>query len=177
MSSLRRWLGNPRIALLFAIIYAASQATIVHILQGGHAQELLIQLQLTYDAASFNQLLGNASPEQIQALQQHFVYDYIHPAWYGLMTLALVSWLMNINGFSARWNKVLIPAIIFPLLDVLENNLHSPWIYLHSVASDPWVLIAGTAATVKWLLAIVYLLFALLLTVRFFMRRPQAGHA
>lgn len=177
MTDLRRWLGNPRIALLFAILYVVSQGSIAYILQKGHADALLIQLQLTYDAATFNQLLHAATVEQIQALQQHFLFDYIHPAWYGLLTLSLVSWLMNINSFSARWNVVLIPAIIFPLLDVLENSLHSPWIYQHSIAADPWVMLAGCAATVKWLLAMVYILFSVALGGRYFMRRAQASHA
>ncbi|WP_430459671.1 hypothetical protein ACQUQU_10685 [Thalassolituus sp. LLYu03] len=177
MHHLRRWLSNPRMSLLFAILFIASQAAIVTTLQAGNAEALLIKLQLTFDASTFNQLLGNATAAQIQALQQHYLFDYVHPVWYGMMTLCLLSWLMTLNQLPARWNWLFIPAIVFPALDVVENTLHSPWIYLHSTASDPWVLIAGLAASIKWSLALVYLVLAIGLAVRYRLHKPQLSAA
>ena len=173
MNHLRNWLGNPRIALLFFIIYVISQSLIIRVLHAGNADALLIQLQLTYDADTFNQLLAQASSAQIAALQGHYFYDFIHPVWYGMLALSLTSWLLNINRLSQGWSLPLIPAIIFPALDVLENILHSPWIFQTATATDPLVLIAGIAATVKWSLAAVYLMAALLLSGRYWLLRPQ----
>ena len=172
MNHLRRWLGNPKIALVFFTIYFISQALIINVLHGGNADALLIQLQLTYDAATFNQLMASATEAQIAALQGHYTFDFIHPVWYGVFALSLTSWLFDLNQLSARWNIALIPAIIFPSLDVLENSIHSAWIFQTSTATDPLVLISGVAATVKWSLAAVYLLVALLLTIRYQLRKP-----
>lgn len=172
MNQLRRWLGNPKIALVFFIIYCISQALIMNVLHGGNADALFIQLQLTYDAATFNHLIASASEAQIAALQGHYTFDFIHPIWYGVFALSLSSWLFDLNQLSARWNIALIPAIIFPSLDVLENSIHSSWIFQTSAATDPLVLVAGIAATVKWSLAAVYILAALVLTVRYQLRKP-----
>lgn len=171
MNAIRRWLGHPRLALLFAVFFIVSQSLIVYTLQAGNAEALLIKLQLTFSAAEFNQLLTQATPEQILALQQHYLFDYVHPIWYGLLALSLTSVLFNLNGFSQRSNIWLWPAVIFPSLDVLENALHSPWIYQYAQATDPMVLIAGTAASIKWSLAACYILAALILWARYLMRR------
>jgi len=53
------------------------------------------------------------------------------------------------------------------LLDVVENTIHEPWFNMLSTPSDPWVMIAGISATLKWTLAALYLAGALALTVRY----------
>ncbi|MAS24556.1 MAG: hypothetical protein CMI08_13360 [Oceanospirillaceae bacterium] len=168
MNALRRWLGHPLPAVIFLLIYIVSQTLIARTLQAGNAEALLFQFQFSYSAAEFNALLNSISAAQLNALQQHFAYDHIHPVWYGLLALSLTSWLMNLNELSPRWSWLLLPAILMAALDVVENSIHEPWLQLQSQASDPWTLIAGVAATSKWSLAAIYLAGALLLTARYF---------
>jgi len=176
MNSVRRWLGHPLPSLVFLLIYVLSQTLIARTLQSGDAESLLFQFQFCYSADDFSTLLNSISAQQLAALQAHFTYDHIHPLWYGLLALSLTSWLFNLNHFSPRWSLALWPAVLMALLDVVENNIHEPWFMLAQPVTDPWVLIAGTAATCKWALAALYLLSALLLTGRYFLiERPRPG--
>ena len=170
MHALRHWLGRPSVALAFAILYITSQIMIGRILHGGDAAPLLFQFQFSYSAAAFQELLNSINAAQLQALQQHFVIDHIHPLWYSVLAFSLTAWLLNLNQLSARWNLALYPAFVLGLADVLENHIHEPWFQLQAAPSDPWVLIAGTAATLKWSLAVLYLLGALTLAVRYRVR-------
>lgn len=170
MNAIRHWLGRPSVVLAFTILYITSQVMIGRILHGGDAAPLLFQFQFSYNAAAFQELLNSISSAQLQALQQHFVIDHIHPLWYSVLAFSLTAWLLNLNQLSSRWNLALYPAFVLGLADVLENSIHEPWFQLQAAPSDPLVLIAGTAATLKWSLAALYLLGALALTLRFHLK-------
>ncbi len=167
MNAVRRWLAHPLIVIAMAVIYIVSQSMIAHTLQQGGAEALLFRFQFCYQADAFNALLHTISDAQLNALQLHFAYDHAHPLWYGLLALSLTSWLFNLNALSARWNLLLWPAFLMSLLDVVENTIHEPWFNMLSTPSDPWVMIAGICATLKWTLAALYLAGALALTVRY----------
>lgn len=167
MNAVRRWLAHPVLVIAMAVIYLASQSMIAYTLQQGGADTLLFRFQFCYQADAFNALLNSISPAQLHALQQHFTYDHMHPLWYGLLALSLSSWLFDLNRLSARWNLLLWPAVLMSALDVIENSIHEPWFNLLSTPSDPWVMIAGVCATLKWLLAALYLCAALMLGMRY----------
>ena len=171
MKYVRRWLASPRLILLFTLIYVISQTLIARILHTGNADALLFQFQFCYHATAFSELLHSISASQLAALQAHFIYDHIHPVWYGLLALSLISWLLDINRLSARWTLLLWPVLLMPLLDLVENRLHEPWLLLQSAPSDPLVMIAGISATVKWGLAAACLLLAVVLGLRAAMLR------
>ena len=175
MNTLRRWLVHPLPALLSLLIYAISQTMIARTLHSGDAEALLFRFQFCYSASDFLALLNSISTQQLTALQNHFTYDHIHPLWYGLLALSLTAWLMNLNQMSARCSVMLWPAVIMALMDVVENTIHEPWLTLQSQPGDPWVLIAGSAATLKWTLAALYLIAAVLLTIRYFLQRRTTG--
>jgi hypothetical protein len=167
MNAVRRWLAHPLIVIAMAVIYIVSQSMIAHTLQQGGAEALLFRFQFCYQADAFTVLLHSISDAQLNALQQHFAYDHMHPLWYGLLALSLTSWLLDLNALSARWNLLLWPAVLMSVLDVVENSIHEPWFNLLSTPSDPWVMIAGFSATLKWTLAALYLSGALALTIRY----------
>lgn len=173
MGFLRARLGRGYWALLLTVIYLISQSLIAGVLHPVQADKLLLALQFSYNAADIQLLLNQASPEQIQALQAHFKYDGLHPIWYGLMIIALISWLMNLNRFSASANWMLWPAVLMSAADYVENHIHYPWFHLQQQATDPQALIAGASATFKWSLAALYLLLLFALTIRYFLNRKE----
>ena len=178
MNAVRRWLAHPLIVIAMAVIYIVSQSMIAHTLQQGGAEALLFRFQFCYQADAFTALLHSISDAQLNALQQHFAYDHMHPLWYGLLALSLTSWLFDLNALSARWNLLLWPAVLMSFLDVIENSIHEPWFNLLSPPSDPWVMIAGFSATLKWTLAALYLSGALTLTIRYVsLRKTRQPHA
>jgi hypothetical protein len=178
MNAVRRWLAHPLIVIAMAVIYIVSQSMIAHTLQQGGAEALLFRFQFCYQADAFTALLHSISDAQLNALQQHFAYDHMHPLWYGLLALSLTSWLLDLNALSARWNLLLWPAVLMSVLDVVENSIHEPWFNLLSTPSDPWVMIAGFSATLKWTLAALYLSCALALTIRYVsLRKTRQPHA
>lgn len=178
MNAVRRWLAHPLIVIAMAVIYIVSQSMIAHTLQQGGAEALLFRFQFCYQADAFTVLLHSISDAQLNALQQHFAYDHMHPLWYGLLALSLTSWLLDLNALSARWNLLLWPAVLMSVLDVIENSIHEPWFNLLSPPSDPWVMIAGFSATLKWTLAALYLSGALTLTIRYVsLRKTRQPHA
>ena len=178
MNAVRRWLAHPLIVIAMAVIYIVSQSMIAHTLQQGGAEALLFRFQFCYQADAFTALLHSISDAQLNALQQHFAYDHMHPLWCGLLALSLTGWLFDLNALSARWNLLLWPAVLMSVLDVIENSIHEPWFNLLSPPSDPWVMIAGFSATLKWTLAALYLSGALTLTIRYVsLRKTRQPHA
>ena len=164
--ALQNWFGRGWLALAFATIYIISQATIASTLHSANASHLLFAFQFTYDAASFRELLASISAVQQAGLQAHFTYDHIHPLWYGGLIVTLTAWLLKKNDLGGRWNLLIIFGVIPSLMDIIENSIHEPLLFETAIPTDPAVTIAAICATIKWSMALGYLLMAIALGVR-----------
>ena len=164
--ALQNWFGRGWLALAFATIYIISQATIASTLHSANASHLLFAFQFTYDAASFRELLASISAVQQAGLQAHFTYDHIHPIWYGGLIVTLMAWLLKKNGLTGRWNLLIVFGVIPSLMDVIENSIHEPLLFETAIPTDPTVTVAAICATIKWSMALGYLLMAIALGVR-----------
>jgi len=149
---------------LFGLLFVASQALIGFLLHSGNADVLLITLQLTFDADSFGQLLAGMSPEQKQALLNHFYPDFVHPVWYSLFAFYATALLFNRLNVSPRWNWILPLALFMGVLDLVENSLHLPMITGYLAISELPVMLAAACATTKWSLAVFFVLLVTILS-------------
>ena len=171
--TIRSLFGHGWLALMSGVVYVISQSMIASVLHPSGADPLLLQFQFTYNATGFAALLSSITADQLAALQGHFAYDHIHPLWYGLLIVSLTAWLLKKNQLSARWDVLIWMGILPSVLDVIENTIHEPWFQGMAVPSDPLTAVAGVCATLKWSMAALYLLFAIVLGVRAFLTRHQ----
>ena len=158
MTTLRQKIQSPLWAVFFAIAYIISQSLIAYPLRSGDAGSLLIQIQFAYSLQTFTQLINSYTEAQIAALQAHLFYDHIHPLWYGGLAYCLTAWQLNRLKKPAGWNAVLWLALVMALMDVIENNLHQPILMQTTAATEFSVLFAALCASVKWSLAVFFLL-------------------
>lgn len=165
--TLRALFGHGWLALASGIVFIISQGLVGSVLESGGASTLLFSFQFTYDPDTFSALLASISPEQLLALQGHYTYDHLHPLWYGLFIVSFTAWLLKINNMAPRWDILIATGVIPSVLDVIENHIHEPVFNGLVAADDAAIALAGICATVKWLMAALYLIFAIVLIVRF----------
>ena len=67
---------------------------------------------------------------------------------------------------GGRWNLLIIFGVIPSLMDIIENSIHEPLLFETAIPTDPAVTIAAICATIKWSMALGYLLMAITLGVR-----------
>ena len=163
---LRATFGRGWLAVAFGILFLASQIKIATILHGADASHLLFAFQFSFNADAFAGLLQTISPEQRAGLQAHFVYDHIHPLWYGGLIVTLAAWLIKQNQLAGQWDLLILLGVIPSVMDVIENSIHEPLFLGTSLPTDPAVTIAAICATIKWSIALGYLLLAIALGIR-----------
>ncbi len=136
----------------FAALFVASQANIIAHL--GPVAADLFSLQLTMSAETFREILEGWSAEELSRYRSHFAWDSVHPLIYGGL---LALWTVVVHRhrpLSPRTLRVFAVLAVTPsVLDYVENGFH---IYLEanrSAINTGTVLIAGSAASLKWLCA------------------------
>jgi len=159
----------------FAALFAASQANIIAHL--GPVAGDLFSLQLTMSPETFREILDGWTAEELNRYRSHFAWDSVHPLIYGGL---LGLWILVVHRhrrFSPRALRILsLLAVTPPVLDYVENGFH---IYLEtnrSAISTGTVLIAGGAASLKWLCAgLVTVLLAMASARALGRKSPQNG--
>ncbi len=136
----------------FAALFAASQANIIAHL--GPVAGDLFSLQLTMSPEAFRETLEGWNAEELSRYRSHFAWDSVHPLIYGGL---LALWTLVVHRhrpFSPRALRLLSVLAVTPsVLDYVENGFH---IYLEAnraAINAGTVLIAGSAASLKWLCA------------------------
>jgi hypothetical protein len=159
----------------FAALFVASQANIIAHL--GPVAGELFSLQLTMSPETFREILEGWDADELSRYRSHFAWDSVHPLIYGGL---LGLWILVVHRhrrFSPRALRILsLLAVTPPVLDYVENGFH---IYLEtnrSAINTGTVLIAGGAATLKWLCAGLITVLLTLASARALGRKaPQNG--
>lgn len=170
MPQLREVLGRPIVIIISACLYLISQIAIGYLLAPGNTSPVLLDFQFSYSAENFVALFNSLSSEQINSLRVHFYIDFIHPLWYGTLFFSIVAWLLKLNGLQQELNSLLYPVFFMAACDTIENMFHYSWFYQISTPSDPWVAVAGFAATLKWALVLSYIFLIGLLAIRYLLQ-------
>lgn len=165
MQRLRQNVQSYWWAVGFGVMYLISQACIGQILRAGDAGQLLFKFQFSFSAEHFRYLLTQLSTAQIQALQKHFIVDHIHPLWYGGLAFCLTAWQLNRLNKSSNWTRLLWLAPFMSLMDIIENLLHQPLFLQTQTPTEGMVFIAAFCASVKWSLALLFVLLNAYLTL------------
>lgn len=167
MPQLRYALGRPIVIFISACIYIISQSAVGYILAPSNAGPALLEFQFSYTLDDFMLVFNRLSEAQLHSLRLHFYIELIHPLWYGILLFSIVSWLLKLNGSQHELNFLLYPVFLLVACDCVENIFHYNWLYQIGTPSDPWVFVAGFAATLKWALIFSYIFLIGLLAIRY----------
>lgn len=159
----------------FAALFAASQANIIAHL--GPVAGDLFSLQLTMSPETFREILDGWNAEELGRYRSHFAWDSVHPLIYGGL---LGLWTVVVHRhrpLSPRALRIFSVLAVTPsVLDYVENGFH---IYLEanrSAINTGTVLIAGGAASLKWLCAgLITVLLAVASVQALGRKSPQNG--
>jgi hypothetical protein len=162
----RERFAAPLSITITGAIFLVSQASIAWVLHRGDAALALITLQTTFDPAAFDAVMSSLNHDQVSALKGHFLFDFLHPLWYGAFALLLLAWLFECNRVPGCFNALLWGAPLMALLDLLENLVHLPLITGHLQVSALPVAFAATCATLKWGIAAAFLVLSVALILR-----------
>ena len=156
----------------FAALFAASQANIIAHL--GPVAGDLFSLQLTMSPETFREILQGWTAEELSRYRSHFAWDSVHPLIYGGLFGLWILVVHRHRRFSPRALRILSVLALTPsVLDYVENGFH---IYLEtnrSAINTGTVLIAGSAASLKWLCAGLITALLAMASVRALGKSPQ----
>ena len=121
----------------------------------------ILRAQITFTESAFRAVVQRWSADQLTKVRTSFALDYALLIAYGGLGFSLATALLQRSALpgpfvAAAWPWVLPAAAV---CDALENALHQH--FLRSAPSaSPAALFAlsGCAASIKWMLALVYFL-------------------
>lgn len=116
-------------------------------------------LQLTYSETAFQAILAQWGPNGMARFRTHFAIDFPVLISYGLFGYLLGSWSSLFKAQTATLRRLMtwmLPAAAG--MDAAENLLH-----LYLIAGPPAMpemlyLAAGSIASIKWLLIVIFVI-------------------
>ncbi len=170
-SRLRAALGRRSSIFTFAAIYLVSQAAILAILDPLGTDKVL-QLQTTFSAETFAAIkAGWVQAGLLENYWRHFLFDFVHPLWYGLFLASLLAGGMNFAGMSSRYDPVVLVPFVAGACDFVENSVHVWFLLDPTMVANPWVPISATFTNIKWFLFLPSFVIAAALYQRGLARR------
>jgi len=114
-------------------------------------------IQITFTEAAFNAILSHWQAAGVARFKAHFIIDFPFLLSYGALGFLIATRTGLLRTFSARARAVL--ALLLPAAaaaDALENVMHLRFLFAPAPFM-PWeYLLAGTAASTKWLLTVIF---------------------
>ncbi|MFV1967623.1 MAG: hypothetical protein ACC628_19515 [Pirellulaceae bacterium] len=180
LARLRKELSASWVIVVFGGAFLVSQTTLVVLVQriGGAA---FLELQCrAYRASDYLEIFQQWESEGVLSLYRaHLIVDGAHWIWYAVFFAALLARLLELNNVSGCYNFVLVLPLVSGLLDAYENRLQHLFLSDPDFVAliDPLPLFSTIASNLKWLLAAVYSLVAVVLVVAWCRRVSASRHA
>ncbi|MFZ4288521.1 hypothetical protein [Variovorax sp. HJSM1_2] len=126
----------------------------------------ILALQFCFTRRGFLAILVAWQTEGVARFKKHFVADYPYLVCYGLLGYALatqVSWLQQAPVGEALLGVLPWLLPLAAVFDLLENSLHRHLVRGQNAmhAPEALFLLAGSVATLKWLLVAGFLMLCL----------------
>ena len=173
LANLRREFGRTWLIILFAVAYAISQITIIVIL--APIADAMIRLQTTGVAAEqyLSVFRDWEASGGMAFYKAHFILDDVHWFWYAGLATTLLCRLFDRHGIAHKYDWVLLLPLASGLLDWYENHLQHVFLSASDFATivDPLPLLSTVASDIKWLLAAIYIVLTLILSVGLLRKR------
>ncbi len=151
-ASARRSFWPSTLILVLFLISQGNQALIV-----GPLSPSFFEMQFTFSPTHFAEILAQWGPTGVERYRSHFVFDLIHPllfgafGWVSVRTSPLFSGITGVQERALRWLLPLAAGF-----DYVENSCQLRLLAVPLGTSDWLVPVSATAATIKWMLASVF---------------------
>jgi len=133
-------------------IYLASQWAILTIIEPLDPAKVLA-LQTTFSADQFRAIeQGWQSAGVLGAYWRHFILDFPHPIWYGLLSAACLALALQFAGRSERYDFLIFVPIVAAACDLVENLFHVAFLLAPGLVNDPLVATSASFTHTKWFL-------------------------
>jgi hypothetical protein len=119
----------------------------------------IVSLQFSFTESDFKWILGRWQTAGVCRFKAHFAADFPFLVCYGLFGYVLVARTNTLNAVAPRLKSLLIwtmPAAA--MADIFENILQLRLLDIKIGLSPIWYAALGAAATVKWLLLVLFVL-------------------
>ncbi|PKL39959.1 MAG: hypothetical protein CVV44_06995 [Spirochaetae bacterium HGW-Spirochaetae-1] len=158
------FMSRTPVIIVLAIIYLVVQTLIAVIVSPlGHD---MLRVQTTFSGETFRGIIQSWEKSGLMALYlKHFYLDYFHPVIYSLFLSALLSRGLVMNGLDKKFNLLVLLPFAAGLMDLIENSMHLYLIHNPAEISAGTVLFSGICTTMKWAMAFLVLVGAIVLIV------------
>ena len=114
------------------------------------------RIQFTFTESAFRSILDTWKAAGIARFKAHFAIDFPFLACYGALGYFVARRTGLFRNFSNRAKALLAAALpVAAAADAVENLLHLHFLY--SAAPQAGYFAAGAAASVKWLLIVLFI--------------------
>ena len=114
-------------------------------------------IQLTFTENAFKSILSSWKPEGISIFKAHFLIDFPFLVCYGALGYIITKQTKLFSSYKPLAKSML--ALSLPLAtaaDATENSMHLLFLYNAGPFSQAQYFAAGVAASIKWILIIVF---------------------
>jgi hypothetical protein len=145
---------------MVAVLVLASASTLLFVTMAIFTSPLepsIPTIQLTYTEAAFRSVLDSWGAEDLARFKAHFVIDYPFLVCYGAFGYLLSRRTRLFHSFTARTTSLLAASLpVAAAADAIENALHLYFVFGTSPMHQAWYFAAGSAASAKWLLIVLF---------------------
>lgn len=114
-------------------------------------------IQLTFTERGFNSILNKWNPSQVEIFKRHFLIDYPFLICYGSLGYLISRRTDLFARFTQTTRKLLAISLpVAAIADAAENSLHLIFLCGAGPFDQAQYFAAGTAASTKWLLILVF---------------------
>jgi hypothetical protein len=157
----------------FGALFVASQVNII--VQAGPVAADVFQLQLTASPEAFREILDGWSAEELTRYRSHFAWDSVHPLIYGTLLGLWTQVVHRQRAFSQGALRLCLTLAVAPsVLDYVENAFHLYLEVNRDSINGGTVMVAASAATLKWLCAALACVLLVVTSFRALSGRPVA---
>lgn len=110
-------------------------------------------IQFTFTESGFRRVLDAWRPEDVARFEGHFAIDFPFLACYGALGYLLTGRTRLFLTFTRRARSMLAAALpVAAAADAVENALHLAFLHGPAAVAPALYGVAGTVASMKWLL-------------------------
>ena len=114
-------------------------------------------IQLTFTEYAFKSILNSWNPEGISIFKAHFLIDFPFLVCYGALGYLISTKTKLFNSYTPMAKSLLALSLpVASAADAIENSIHLLFLFNAGPFSQAQYFAAGVAASIKWILIIVF---------------------
>lgn len=157
-------MSKTSILISTGLVFLVSQIVILKILVKINLKEVIL-LQTTFSDITFSNIITKWKESgSIDYYFSHYYFDFIHPVFYSLFLLAIMSKVLNNKINMEKYVFIIYFPFVAGLFDIIENILHL-YMITNNIYLKEIIIFSAFFTNLKWFLSISCLLVPILLTL------------